>query len=245
MPRRPSKRTYITPGLANRAVFGRGVHVPEPIRPVTRRSSQRSLLDQFITLRTLEYSARSVAWEGQINPATLWYGGALWTVPNDIPEGAFVGYRVELGPTNNGTSDTEFSAKELWGTSSGFGGAVVVGADLPIAQGEWSSGPDVPFVNLPNASAANEWRSAGRDWFTFHYATGTLSDTAPSVVYRSSQTTPLCQMLTQGRTLGVALVFRKPSHAGGIGTAAGTVVPLRVKVELTVASSVSSGQWTD
>lgn len=246
MPRRPDRSTsLVSPPLARLGIRGEPVSIPAPVRAQGRRRTERPLLDQFIRTKTLTYAARSLAWDGSLNPNTLWYGAKTWSAPKDLPEAAIVGYRVELGPTNNGTTDSEFAGAELWGNSAGWGGAVVVGTDLPVTEGQWIGGPDVYGATIPASGSNNEYSSTGRDWWTFNYAAGALSDASPSVVYRSQQTTPLCVPLTNGTTVGVAVVFRKPSVTGGIGTGAAVVVPVRILVEIFLASSHSTIPWSD
>lgn len=219
------------------------------------RGAERPLLHQFIGTQTLTFSARSIRWPGTgtfAAPPTgslAWYTLASWTIPDDIgQEAALVGYRLELGATNYNAAtqnDRQFASGLTWGTQDGYGAAVVVGVNIPGALNTWSNGPLVPFVANPTTGGTqnNLSQSNSAPWLTFHYAPGSLGDTSPQIVYRLNQTTPLATLLTGGTRLSVACVFRQADPTTW-GASAGDI-PVRIHGELTLASTITRGQYTE
>lgn len=241
-----------TPNLDRLGLRSRVGKVParSAFAPGTQRGAERPLLYQFVGSRTLTFSARALYQAGTPSIASgfsAWFGIASWRVPDDIGEqAALVGYRLELGPTAYNaavTADPQVGTANAWGTSQGYGGALVIGTDLPAVVGSFTSGPaNVPYVENPAASPTSTYGQAnGATWNAFHFAPGNIGDAAPSIVYRTNQSTPLAVLLTGGSRLDVALVFRR---SDAIAWAAG-LVAVRVFGELTIASSLTRGEWVE
>ena len=229
--------TPITPERPQSSIFPRG----------SLRGAQRPLLHQFIGLQRLTVAARSLYHDATTCAAgrCLWYGLGELTPQKVGQELALVGYRTELGPTNNTTTDPTFPGSKTWGTASGEAAALVFGFDLPVRPQTWVDGPPVPFAVEVSTIAANVWTDRV-GWQVHTFAQGALSDASPSIVYRTQQTTPLAELMTGNKAFGVALVFRRQSLTalGGMGAAAG-FLPVRVQCEFTLAGTITQQDFAE
>lgn len=212
------------------------------------RGAERPLLMQFPGGLWLAFSMRNVPVQAPSIAAgsSAWYGLASWSIPDDLPQAALCGYRIEAGPTNpTPAADADYSSTAnmaAWGNTSGTGAALVIGLNLPVQAGAWSSGPaNVPFVEPPGAGA-NTTRSTATDRLIFHFAPGKLEDSPLPMIYRSNQSTPVAVLLPAGARLDVALVVRR-SSVHGVVKSIGIVG--RVYGELLVASTLTRGDFTE
>ena len=216
--------------------------------PGSMRGAERPLLHQFIGEQTLAFGTRAIALAAPSITAgySAWFKIASFKIPDDIgAEGAMVGYRIEIGPGNKSALDPDFVAGGLsqtgYGDNDAQGLAVVLGLNLPGGYLTWSSGPaNVPHVELPSdgATRAAQWPLA--QWKTFHWAPGQLSDNPVATVYRVGQFAPLGQLLNSGATLDVSVVMRRSFVNGITGT-----YPMRIFGELSIASALTRGQFTE
>lgn len=227
----------IVPPAPEASIFPRG----------SLRGAERPLLHQFIGLQRIPVAVRSIFYDGTTCAANrcLWFGLADWT-PDEIgQETALVGYRTELGPTNNTTTDPAFPGAKLWGTASGEAAALVFGFDLPVTAGVWVDGPPVPFAAEVNAIAPNIFADRV-PWQVHTFAQGALVDASPSIVYRTQQTTPLAELLTGNSRFSVAVAFRRQSLTalGGMGASVG-FLPIRIQAEFILAGRLNQVGFTE
>lgn len=227
----------ITPEAPPGSMFPRG----------SLRSAERPLLHQFIGLQRLPIAARSIYYDGTTCAANrcLWYGLGEWTPADVGQESALVGYRTELGPTNNTTTDPAFPGAKTWGTATGEAAALVFGFDLPSKVGAWIDGPPVPFAVEVSGAAPNVWDQRV-SWQVHTFAQGALVDASPSIVYRTQQTTPLAELLVGNGRFGVAIAFRRQSLTalGGMGAALG-FLPVRIQAEFILAGRMTQLGFTE
>lgn len=141
---------------------------------------------------------------------SAWYGlqSVAVTLDND-QELQLNGVEAEVLPCDvDGAGGA--TSPIAWGTSAGIGAALVVGIDLPVQFGAWTSAPSmVPGVettgDYANTPAA---RGSGVLWYT-SLPTGKYTDTVPNKWKTVKSWGAFTARVTQGRRLDIALVVRR------------------------------------
>lgn len=210
----------------NNLQFTRGnINPGSMFPPGSLRATERPLNAQFTPLQVLTVRVRNIP----INNPTIaagtsaWYGLKSWRVGENLRPCFFNGYRFELSATNpTAAVDSDYTTAgniAAWGNADGYGAAVVIGINLGINEGQWSSGPNnIPFVET--AVGAEGVGPAER--FVLHFAPGSQGDTPRPFVSRVSQTTPLAIVLGERTSLDVALVVRQ-SQVNGVTRSDGII----------------------
>ena len=101
------------------------------------------------------------------------------------------------------------SSPLAWGDAGGLAAAIVVGIDLPIQRGAWTSAPAlVPGIETTQTTG----QTIGGDTRVLWYATfptGKLTDTTPNKWHLVKSWGPVVSRIPQGRNLDIALIVRR------------------------------------
>ena len=142
-----------------------------------------------------------------------WFGLGQLIVGENIEQDVYLDWAsVEMCPTESAANGT---TNAIWGTTSGTGAAIVIGANLPIVYNAWNSAacyvPGVEATTTGNliTNAISPYDA----WFTF--PTGEYSDTAPNKQYKPYPLGKVASRYRNGTVFGVALVVRGSQVTAG------------------------------
>lgn len=202
--------------IAQQLPRGAGTQSPASIYPpASLRGQERPLVMQYPLLRVAPFGFRSIPLDGTAIAASCsaWYGLKRLT-PDSVGQQFFLnGYQAVLSACNvTPAADSEYAAADqaAWGTVDGTGAAIVIGTNLPVTPGAWTSGPNNVFgveLNVVDMPAVT-------NNIVLHFPPGKQEDAPRPALYQSTQTTPLAIMVPQGATLDVALVVRRAQVNG-------------------------------
>lgn len=191
----------------------------EPQQP-SRQGGRTPFADLLPTFQPVSgwFTAITVAAPAIAAGNSAWYGLRRVKVQtNNDQELLINGIEAEALPAD--VDGTGGSGSMAWGSASGLRAALVVGVDLPIQPGAWTSAPAAiagieTSGTYLNSSQVEDSRII---WFA-SLPTGKFTDTAPQKWHIVKSWGAFTKRVTAGRSLDIALVVNRTAVNGLSGT---------------------------
>lgn len=139
---------------------------------------------------------------------SAWYGLRRIHVDRDTgQEVGISGFQLTLLPADvDGAADLDALG---WGSTTGIAAAIVIGTNLPITAGGWSSGP-AHMPGIEDAAPCHLSVTPGRRYIHVQpFPTGKFTDTVPAQVSIIREFGAFVYRVPVGSTIDVALVCRR------------------------------------